>query len=138
MSFYGNLNTLGFHLEKGKSFLPFVQFQGTDSITTNVYTVLYRLIADWSYPGMLLVMFIFGAFLTLWYNHLKYHTSSLSLVIYAHFAYVPFFLFIDDQFMTMLSTQTLYFAGLCAILLWIAEKKNTFNTEQNIMSNYEE
>ena len=138
MSFYGNLNTLGFHLEKGKSFLPFVQFQGTDSITTNVYTVLYRLIADWSYLGMLLVMFIFGAFLTLWYNHLKYHTSPLSLVLYAHFAYVPFFLFIDDQFMTMLSTQTLYFAALCAILLWIVEKKNVFNTEQKIMKYYEE
>lgn len=122
MNFYGNLNTLGFNLEKGKSFLPFVQFQGIELITTNVYTVLYRLIADWSYLGMLLVMFIFGALLTLWYNHLKYHTSPLSFVIYAHFGYVPFFLFIDDQFMTMLSTQTLYFASLCAVLLWFAEK----------------
>ena len=137
MSFYGNLNTLGFHLEKGKSFLPFVQFQGTDFITTNVYTVLYRLIADWSYPGMLLIMFIFGAFLTLWYDHLKYHTSPLSLVVYAHFAYIPFFLLIDDQFMTMLSTQTLYFTGLCTILLWLAEKKNVLKAEQKIISNYE-
>lgn len=49
-----------------------------------------------------------------------------------------FFFFIDDQFMTMLSTQTLYFAALCAILLWIVEKKNVFNTEQKIMKYYEE
>lgn len=120
MNFYGNLNSLGFHLEKGKSFLPFVQFQGTDVITTNVYTVLYRLIADWSYPGMLLVMFIFGALLTLWYNYLKHHISPLSLVLYAHFGYIPFFLFIDDQFMTIFSTSNLYFAILSAILLRFA------------------
>lgn len=137
ISFYGNLNTLGFHLEKGKGFLPFVQFRGTDFIDTNVYTVLYRLIADWSYPGMLLVMFISGTLLTLWYNHLKHHTSPLSFVLYAHFGFTPFFLFIDGQFMSIVSTQTLYFTTLSAILLRFAEKKNELNSEQKFMINNE-
>lgn len=39
MGIYGNLNSLGFHLEPGRPFLPFVEFQGTEHITTNVYTV---------------------------------------------------------------------------------------------------
>lgn len=123
-SFYGNLNTLGFHLEAGKSFLPFVQFWGTDYVDTNVYTVLYRLISDWSIPGMLIVMVIFGALLSLCYSHLKYHTNPLLLIIYAHFGYIPFFLFIDDQFMTIFTTDNLWFIILCALLVHFAEIKN--------------
>lgn len=124
MGIYGNLNTLGFHLEKGRAFLPFVQFTGTDNINTNVYTVMYRLIADWSLPGMIIVMFIFGAFLTLGYNYLKYHTCPTLLVLYAYFGYIPFFLFIDDQFMTLFATNNIYFSILCAIILKSMRLKN--------------
>lgn len=131
MGIYGNLNNLGLHLETGKDFLPFVSFIGTDTITTNVYTVFYRLIADWSYPGMLIIMFLFGIFLTLCYDYLKYHTNPFLLVLYAYFGYIPFFLFIDDQFMTLFKTNNLYFALLClCILRFFGEK--TYQTGKNI------
>lgn len=123
VSFYGNLNTLGMHLELGRNFLPFVQFQGTDYVDTNVYTVLYRMVADWSIPGMLMTMFLGGSLITLCYNYLKYNSNPLLLILYAYFGYIPFFLFIDDQFMTIFTTENIYFAILCAILLHFLETK---------------
>lgn len=135
MGFYGNLNTLGFHLERGKDFLPFVSFTGTDTITTNVYTVLYRLIADWSFPGMLIVMFLFGVFLTLCYDYLKYHTKPIMLILYAYFGYIPFFLFIDDQFMTLFKTDNLYFAVLSLLITKIVEKDPGYDSEDEKLCN---
>lgn len=124
VSFYGNLNTLGMRLELGKNFLPFVQFQGTDYVDTNVYTVLYRMIADWSIPGMMVMMFICGSSITLCYNYLKYTSNPLLLVLYAYFGYIPFFLFIDDQFMTIFTTENIYFAIICAILLYFLRQND--------------
>lgn len=108
MGIYGNLNSLGFDLELGKGFLPFVQFEGVDKIDTNVYTIFYRLLADYSFPGLLLVMFLFGIFLTYAYDWLKRNDSPVWLTIYAYYGYIPFFLFIDDQFMGLATTTTLY------------------------------
>lgn len=107
MGIYGNLNTLGANLEVGRGFLPFVQFGNVDVINTNVYTVFYRLLADYSFPGLLIVMFLFGIFLTYLYDWLKCNDSPVCLTIYAYFGYIPFFLFIDDQFMGLFTTSTL-------------------------------
>lgn len=122
MGIYGNLNSLGFHLEPGSPFLPFVEFQGIDHIDTNVYTVFYRLLADYSLIGMLLIMFIFGIFLTYLYDYLKHYDSPCLLTIYSFFGYIPFFLFIDDQFMGLFRSRTVYFCLLIIIFLNIARR----------------
>ncbi len=129
VSLYGNLNTLGMHLELGRNFLPFVQFQGIDYIDTNVYTVLYRMIADWSILGMIMTMFICGSLITLCYDYLKYNSNPLLLVLYAYFGYIPFFLFIDDQFMTIFTTENIYFSIMCAILLHFLKNTSTDTTQ---------
>lgn len=136
-SIYGNLNTLGFQLERGRDFLPFVSFKGTETITTNVYTVFYRLMVDWSFPGMMIIMFLFGILLTFYYDYLKYHSNHLLLIIYASFGYIPFFLFIDDQFMTIFKTNNLYFAMLCFLILQLFEKntKKLFKPRKNQLLN---
>ncbi|MCI7478146.1 MAG: oligosaccharide repeat unit polymerase [Selenomonadales bacterium] len=123
MGVYGNLNSLGFHLESGKDFLPFVSFQGTDSITTNVYTVFYRLLADYSIPGLLLIMFLFGAILTYSYDYLKYTDAPGMLAVYAYFGYIPFFLFIDDQFMGLFRTRTIYFVIILVAFIYVLRKR---------------
>lgn len=123
LGIYGNLNTLGHHLETGKGFLPFVSFKGTDYITTNVYTVFYRLLADYSMPGLLLIMFLFGMILTYSYDCLRYMHVPGMLVVYAYFAYIPFFLFIDDQFMRLFTTRTIYFATILLAFIYILRKK---------------
>lgn len=117
MGIYGNLNSLGFDLEPGRGFLPFVRFEGVDVITTNVYTIFYRLLADYSFPGLLVVMFLFGILLTYAYDWLKRNDSPVRLAIYAYYGYIPFFLFIDDQFMGLATTRTLYlcFSIWCVI-----------------------
>lgn len=120
MGIYGNLNSLGAHLELGHPFLPFVEFQGTEHINTNVYTVFYRLLADYSIPGLLIVMFLFGIFLTYFYDYLKHSDSACKLVIYSFYGYIPFFLFIDDQFMGLFTTRTIYFCLLISgFVYWI-------------------
>lgn len=122
MGFYGNLNSLGFHLETGRGFLPFVEFHGTDQITTNVYTIFYRLIADYSIPGMLVIMFLFGVLLTYIYNYLRHNNSPGILAIYAYFGYIPFFLFIDDQFMGLFRTRTIYFCLLISGFIYLLRR----------------
>lgn len=123
MGIYGNLNSLGFHLEPGRPFLPFVEFQGTEHITTNVYTVFYRLLADYSFPGLLIIMFIFGVILTYFYDDLKHSNSSCKLVIYSYYGYIPFFLFIDDQFMGLFTSRTVYFCILLTGFIYLLERK---------------
>lgn len=123
MGIYGNLNSLGFHLEPGRPFLPFVEFQGTEHITTNVYTVFYRLLADYSFPGLLIIMFFFGVILTYFYDDLKHSNSSCKLVIYSYYGYIPFFLFIDDQFMGLFTSRTVYFCILLTGFIYLLERK---------------
>ena len=123
MGIYGNLNSIGFHLEPGRPFLPFVEFQGTEHITTNVYTVFYRLLADYSFPGLLIIMFLFGVILTYFYDDLKHNNSSCKLVIYSYYGYIPFFLFIDDQFMGIFTSRTVYFCILLTGFIYLLERK---------------
>ena len=123
MGIYGNLNTLGFDLEKGRGFLPFVSFTGTESITTNVYTVFYRLLTDFSFPGLLVVMFIFGIYLTFTYEWLRCHDIPAGLTVYAYYGYIPFFLFIDDQFMGLFTTTTIYRCILITLFLHVIRKR---------------
>lgn len=123
MGFYGNLNSLGFQVESGKDFLPFVEFQGTEYITTNVYTVFYRLLSDYSLLGSLLIMFIFGVLLTWSYNYLKHNSLPGFLGIYSFYGYIPFFLFIDDQFMGLFRTRTIYFCILLVCFIYVMKKK---------------
>lgn len=119
---YGNLNSLGFNLEKGKSFLPFVEFDG---INTNVYTVMARQIADYGFLGMLLIMAITGILITWFYEYVKTcNVKPIILITYGMFSYIPFFLFIDDQFMTVLSTSTIY----KIIMAYVVLKFFTYNS----------
>lgn len=141
MGIYGNLNSLGFHFEPGKPFLPFVEFQGTEHITTNVYTVFYRLLADYSFPGLLIIMFVFGVILTYFYDDLKHSNSSCKLVIYSYYGYIPFFLFIDDQFMGLFTSRTVYFCILLSGLIYLLDCKYfqlCGNSEEDIVSNNDE
>lgn len=112
---YGNLNSLGFHLEPGKDFLPFVQFYGEEYIDTNVYSAFYRQIADLSVLGMLLSMIICGIIITALYEILKRKNKPILLSMYAQCGYIPFFLFIDDQFMGVIATSTIY----CTLMMWM-------------------
>lgn len=118
LGIYGNLNSLGFDLERGKAFLSFVEFSGMSAINTNVYTVFYRQILDYSILGMLILMFIWGMICTFSYGYLKKSKNILWLIVYVHFSFVPFFLFIDDQFMLILTSETIYFV----IISWIVIK----------------
>lgn len=112
---YGNLNSLGFHLTPGRDFLPFVQFYGEEYINTNVYSVFYRQVTDLSVPGMLLAMIICGIIMTALYEILKRENRPILLSMYAQCGYIPFFLFIDDQFMGVIATSTLY----CTLMMWL-------------------
>lgn len=123
MGIYGNLNSLGFNLELGHPFLPFVEFQGTEHIDTNVYTIFYRLLADYSFPGMIIIMFLFGVLLTYCYDCLKHADKPELLAIYAYYGYIPFFLFIDDQFMGLFTTRTIYFVCLLYSFIYLLRKK---------------
>lgn len=117
MGLYGNLNSIGFHLEEGQPFLPFVNFQGNEHINTNVYTVFYRLLADYSFPGLIIIMFLFGMLLTFTYDYLKHHDTPCILIIYSFFGYIPFFLFIDDQFMGIFRSRTIYFCIFLSVFV---------------------
>ena len=123
MGIYGNLNSLGFNLELGHPFLPFVEFQGTERITTNVYTIFYRLLADYSFPGMIIVMFLFGILLTCFYDYLKHADKPAMLAIYAYYGYIPYFLFIDDQFMGLFTTRTIYLICLIYGVMYCLRKR---------------
>ncbi len=113
MGIYGNLNVLGADLDVGRRFLPFVKFEGVDTIDTNVYTNFYRFLADYSFPGLLIVMFLSGVGFTYTYDWLKENKSPTLLVTYAYFGYIPFFLFIDDTILGLIKTHTIYL--YCAI-----------------------
>lgn len=112
---YGNLNRLGINVVPGKDFLPFVKFTGKEQINTNVYTVFYRQITDLSTLGMLTAMVICGIIITGIYEYLKRNNRPILLILYGWFGYIPFFLFIDDQFMTVIATSTVY----CTIMDYI-------------------
>lgn len=124
MAFYGNLNTLGAKLPLGRDFLLFTKFNGID---TNVYTVLYRQITDYGVIGCYLLLFSFGIVFTYAYDYLKVNANPLGIMIYGMFSYVPFFLFIDDQFMTIFSTRNLYKVILVYLMYKLLTKK--FNSE---------
>lgn len=111
---YSNLNTLGANLQPGKGFLDFVQFNG---VTTNVYTVFRRQIADYGIVGTSVLSFMWGVILTTLYECIKYgKTHPIALMLYAIYGYIPFFLFIDDQFMTLINTKTIYILALITFL----------------------
>lgn len=112
---YANLNRLGIDCEPGKDFLPFVKFYGTEKIDTNVYTVFYRQITDLSVLGMYIAMVVCGIIFTAVYEYLKRKDRPILLILYAWFGYIPFFLFIDDQFMTVIATYTIY----CSAMDWV-------------------
>lgn len=61
--------------------------------------------------------------LTYSYDCLRYMHVPGMLVVYAYFAYIPFFLFIDDQFMRLFTTRTIYFATILLAFIYILRKK---------------
>lgn len=103
---YSNLKTLGLNLEKGKSFLDFVYFNG---INTNVYSVLGRQYMDYGITGTILLSFMLGGLMNFCYQYIKSSRYRDKLfVLYSLFGYIPFFLFIDDQFMALFNTRVIY------------------------------
>ena len=71
---------------------------------------------------MLIIMFLFGVLLTYVYNYLRNNNSPGILAIYAYFGYIPFFLFIDDQFMGLFRTRTVYFCLLISGFVYLLKK----------------
>ena len=104
---YSNLISLGMQLPRPPVFLDMVMFY---DITTNVYTMMRRYIADYGFVGMHLIMAILGVFYTAFYNYVRFYAKSFWIVVFYSGLMMPlFFSMNDDRFLSViLSTKTVY------------------------------
>lgn len=104
-SLYSVLQTLGVVDAPAGRYLESVVFGGDRG---NVYTALRRYIQDFSYVGMLIIMFTQGLTYRAFLQKAMRHTG-VWLIFYAVFAYALFMMSIDDLFLSFLvGTSTIY------------------------------
>ena len=120
---YNNLIRMGVDLPPVKLFHPFVFF---NDISTNVYTMMACYINDYGYVGMHLIMWILGAFFTIFYDYVRFVSKKMDYIPY--YALLPMTLFFatnDDYFFKqVINTATLYkFACLYLAFKFFVVKK---------------
>lgn len=77
---YHILNTLGLKLPQLPGFLSFVRFYNID---TNVYTFYRRLIEDFGFISMYLILAVLGLFYSSFYHYVKYREPGVPLMLYS-------------------------------------------------------
>lgn len=77
---YHILNTLGLKLPQLPGFLSFIRFYNID---TNVYTFYRRLIEDFGFTSMYLILAVLGLFYSLFYHYVKYREPGVPLMLYS-------------------------------------------------------
>ncbi len=98
-------------------FLPFVKFNGID---TNVYTAEWRYVRAFGVIGMAAIMWLLGAFYSIYYNWLKYSSNKITaLLLYATISYPLFLSSIDERFFLDLFGTTIIYMGVC---IWGTKK----------------
>jgi oligosaccharide repeat unit polymerase len=101
-------------IEPYNASLPFVYFQR--NIRTNIYTAFRRLIQDYGYIGMYMIMLFEGFFYGAWTRSLKMkNIAGLGIIVYAYMFFPVIFAFIDEQFVLNFTTirivyMLIYFA----------------------------
>lgn len=107
LGLYRILGRLGIAVPQVDIFLPFVRFDGID---TNVYTAEWRYYKDFGFIGMGAIMWLLGAFYSLFYNKIKYDSASSFLIIfYASISFPLFLSSIDERFfLDLFGTAILY------------------------------
>lgn len=115
LGIYRVLGRIGLTVPQVDIFLPFVKFDGID---TNVYTAEWRYYKDFGFVGLCAIMWLLGAFYSLFYNKIKYDTVSPFLIIfYASIAFPLFLSSIDERFfLDLFGTAILYQFVLLFIL----------------------
>lgn len=120
---YSVLNQLHItNIELTTPFLPFTKLPG--GISSNVYTALYRYYQDYTYGGMLLIMFVTGGLYTAGNSYL-YHTGrrGFGMVLYAAFYYPLVMISIEDMLLRgIVSTTTVYQIAFYALSYWLFVK----------------
>jgi oligosaccharide repeat unit polymerase len=85
--------------------LEFTSFAGTRG---NVYTVIRRLLQDYGFFGLYLLLFFFGFFYAVFFEKIK-NTQTYSVLVYSILFYPVVMISIDEQFIvTIVSISTIY------------------------------
>ena len=136
---YSTLRTFGFDLPDLYAPYEFIRF---NDVFGNVYTALRRYIQDYTYPGMLLIMFLMGFGYSAFFRKAK-RNVGLWLVCYAVFCCPLVMMFFEDQFfLSLLGISTIYhlgylFAFYLALVWWPQKRTSTVETRRRCRPQYQ-
>lgn len=111
---YHIMNKLGFSLPSGTLSLPSIYWHNGG---TNVYTALRRYVADYSYFGAGLIMFLLGSFYGALKRWMFESKSVLATLLYAYLAYPVIEFIFEERFMIgVVSAGTVYYIIMFILL----------------------
>ena len=97
---------------------------GSDA--SNVYTSFRRYFFDFGYIGVIILQFLFGYLMSMFYLKVKNNNNNkYFLIIYVFFAYVLIDQIRDEQFFTLISSATLAYLLLIVFFVWFFMDFNT-------------
>lgn len=117
---YGTLNTLGLKVPNNILHLDFLQLG--NNLETNIYTSLRTYLYDFGYFGMIIVQFILGVVLAIFYKMLKsYGKHPIFLLIYGFLIYGVVMQGIEEiqlrNFMSLTNILTVFFYYILYLIL---------------------
>lgn len=128
-SVYTILRRLGLtDIEKYNVALSFVKFPNGSS--TNIYTVFRRLIQDYGYLGMYIILFLEGLLYGSWTRKVKVTpVVGLNTIIYVYMFYPVVLMFIEEKFLVNFATISIIY-----YLIWFTVIYRLFIGESYVMS----
>ena len=127
ITFYSILRKLGYEIPIFNTHYEFVYFD--DGTRTNVYSAIRRYLEDFSYLGLYLLTFIFGAFYGIFFDKIIYNRKSFLLLIYYSSICYPVFMYPIDElffrgtFPTVIINNFIFIGVLYYILIYRPSKK---------------
>lgn len=119
---YHMLNSFGLKLPILPGFLPFVKFYGID---TNVYTFFRRLIEDYGYIGMYLLIAILGIFYSTFYCYIRNRVPGFPLIVYGVMAISLIWAINEESFfLIFFNAKTIYQISLLYLFYHLLHKSD--------------